>query len=366
MSISDGREQAIRDALHRDLEQERVDQFSSIISNTEVTIRDVIPDIDQDDYDVRGAMKRFVAYEYKEEPTLYVNPKLGIETGISELRFAPYMSRGGKKSKHGVFFGKLALGGYDGIDVAVKPHDTTLESTDFQYFESAVGDYFKTAAVHDLGVFTLTHAGIFLGSPDDEMAYSMTMLKEGVTTIDSIDWSQFFPNTQRHPGMQQIWTSIAEQLACFHDYSDGKLYKSHGDLAPRNIATSSDEGQFFIDWETASFTPGIPKDTEVGATSAYLDLSVLVESMCLPPHANLGGKNGIGIFYGKQGDWWKGFRDIFWDTYATMRRELANKQSHKNRLTSQLDEELDWLESELEDSIIMYRDICNDIPSLKA
>jgi len=211
-----------------------------------------------------------------------------------------------------------------------------------------------------LGIYTVTPAGILLSSKEKEKAYSMTLLEEGLTTLDSIDWSNYYPDIEQNPGMNELWRAVSGQSAMLH--SEGN--KAHGDMAARNIATGTESAVFFIDWEYATIGRQAPRDAEGRYTNSYADLSVLLESMCLPPHANIGGKAGIGIFYGKQGDWWEGFCRIFYDEYIHTRTELSTQGGHHKQTECEVAEELHELTRTLRQNMEMMKCICDSIPAV--
>lgn len=336
----------------RDAEFERVWAFNETLKNIRMT-QSVDTDINfGDERPVAFAQKRFLAFEHSDDRlTLYTNPEV-VTTEPEHYSFVPRISRAGKLSQHGVFFGDLSLGNGQEVAVAVKPHVDERRA-------SCLDEYFNNDAVHQLGIYTLTSMGFILGDREEEPAYSLTILKEGLTTLDSIDWSEFFPDISANPGMQEMWRSIAGQAATLHDEGN----KSHGDLAGRNIADTvnagGQEGTFFIDWETADIRQRKPRDAEVRFNRSYGDLSTLMESMCLPPKANY--KSGIGIFFGKTGDWWQGFRDIFFDEYLDVRRGLSVQGNQDRSSRADIAEELKELEISLHAETDRQRAVCESM-----
>lgn len=346
-----------------DNEARRITEFIGVLTDVK-HVAPIAPDVNMDDdLPVEYAKRRFLAFDFNNETTLFLDPSIigseGVDADETTLTFEPLVARSGKRSAHGVFFGRLQVGDSE-IDVAVKPHTTNALKT-------GPDDYFKMAAVREEGFHTLTPIALLLADKDADVAYSMTLLEEGLTTLDSIDWLSFFPNITRNPGMQELWREVSGQVAILH--SDGK--KSHGDLAARNIAIHPDGAAFLIDWEYAYITGIPPRDAESRYNRSYSDLSTLLESMCLPPHANLGGvegiggKSGIGIFYGKEENWWEGFCDIFWDEYVHTRLQVASLGNHKGRALQEVKEELEELERSLQEDMRMMQDICASIPPLK-
>ncbi len=343
-----------------DNEARRLGEFMEALDDV-TQVQFIEPDIDMaDEYPVEFAKRRFLAFNFENEPTLFLNPDVvaGINPSDTSFTFEPLVSRSGKRSAHGVFFGRLGVGEQT-IDVAVKPHMVNA-------FEAGPDDYFKMAAIRDEGFYTLTPAALLLTDKDTDIAYSMTVLEEGLTTLDSIDWSDFFPDITANPGMQELWRAVSEQSAFLHAEGD----KEHKDLAARNIAVDPDGSAFFIDWEYAYITGNSPRDAETRYNHSYGDLHTLLESMCLPPHANIGaaegmgGKSGIGIFYGKTEDWWQGFCDIFFDEYVHTRMQLAEAGNHKGRVLHEVEEELEQLRISLQADIQKLQTLCEFIPPL--
>lgn len=343
--------EVLEHARMQDAEAERIGEFMMALL-TVTDIKPILPDTNFDDVEpIYFAEKRFLAFDYSDQPTLYLNPDLGVEIqGPQDLSFTPLVARGGKRSAHGVFFGRLRKG-EDEISVAVKPHTANA-------FITGLDDYFKNHAISELGFYSLKPAGLLLASR--EKAYSMTVLEEGLTTLDSIDWSHYYPNAEENPGMQEMWRVISDQAAILHAMGN----KTHGDMAARNIATNTDGLTFFIDWEHAQLSNNKTRDAETRYSRSYADLSVLLESMCLPPHADIGGKAGIGMFYGKKCDWWKAFCEVFFDEYVAVRLTMAEDGNHHGQALRDVNEELKQLEIDLREDVRMMKDICDNIPPL--
>lgn len=351
MNEHEGRQNQIES--HTDKELERVEKFQQFLKETD-NVLPYRPTFDfEEDLPVKNAINRFMAYEAVNETALYIDPTFIRDVADNNLSFSPLVSRGGKRSAHGVFFGDLYSGNNHIATVAVKPHEISG-------IDSCLNDYANTLAVQDLGIFSVQSLGFIMNKNKKGEAYSFTILEETLTTLDSIDWSNFYPATDINPGMQEMWRILSDQLAVLHE--GGNI--SHGDMAARNIATIAEqagsESIFFIDWEMARISKLAPRDAEVRYNHSYADLSVLMESMCLPPHGNF--KSGIGLFYGKDIDWWLGFREVFFDEYCDVRRLLAAKGKHHNQEVQEVDDELNALSSSLRADIEMMRDICSDIP----
>lgn len=336
-----------------DKELERVEKFQRTLSETNIVLP-FRPEFDfEEDLPVRNAIDRFLLYEAQTDTTLYIDPSFHSNITDNNLTFSPLVSRGGKRSAHGVFFGDLYNDNNHIATVAVKPHEVSG-------IDSCLNDYANTLAVQDLGIFSVQSLGFIMNKNKKAEAYSFTILEETLTTLDSIDWSKYYPTTDINPGMHEMWRVLSDQLAVLHD--GGNI--SHGDMAARNIATIAEqEGSdsiFFIDWEMARISKLAPRDAEVRYNHSYADLSVLLESMCLPSHGNF--KSGIGLFYGKDVDWWKGFKEVFFDEYCDVRRLLSAKGKHHNIVAQEIDEELQALEQSLKADIEMMKDICSAIP----
>lgn len=344
-----------------DHEKIRIDQFGEVLRDL-VGIKP-IPDSfkfdSEHDNPVETAVKNFKDLELPTKKTLYLhNEFFPQQIDTPAITIEPLVARGGKNSKHGVFFGGLNMGENVVIEVAVKPHITAVRSmqeSDATY--SAVKDYANNKIVHELGFDGLQPVGFLLDSLN--RAYSFTKLDESITTLDSIDWTNFYPDIHLNPVMHNYWRRISQQAAYLHSIGSSQ----HGDLAPRNIAVSSvpvaDEAIFFIDWEDANINLLNPRDAEVAYGHSYTDLSVILESMCRPPHASF--KPGIGIFYNKNDDWWEGFKQIFLDEYCNFRIELATQGNHSSSKINNVKEELVELQRTLQQDIEMYKEICQDL-----
>lgn len=287
---------------------------------------------------IEQAARRFLIYDREVQPTFYLEPGQIEQVPQTIAGFQAFISRGGKRSNHGVFFGNLQFNDDSQLPVAVKPH--TGEGANVT--ESCLRDYFKNAAINKLGFFSLQPVGLVL---DSSRAYSLTALEESLTTLDSIDWSNFYPDTSQNPGMVQIWSQVARHLAALH--AQGSLM--HGDLAARNIAVTSDSQVFFMDWEYASIDLKEPRDVKVKFGYSFTDLDVLAASLCVPPDAQI--KGGIGLFAGKSGDWWEGFREFFYDEYEAFRLDYVRGTKRQ----AAVEEELQELRRSLEQSFKMHQ-----------
>ncbi len=335
-----------RQFIDSDLELGRMQEFATSLGRVSQVIEDGV-DLDLSaEYPVANAISQ-VIFSENTPSTLCLNADFFNAHGrfTDSVSFDPRVARGGKKSFHGVFFGDIELGDGGSIPVAVKPHkDDALRS--------CLGDYFSNIAVGELGFPNLRPVGYVV---DRGVAYSITELDETLTTLDSIDWTEFFPSINTNPGMREIWHKLAKSTAVLHD--GGNI--SHGDYAARNIATTVDGGVFAIDWERALIGTGDPRDSEARYQRSYPDISCLLESMCRPTFANF--KAGIGIFYGHEGSWRQGFNEIYLNTYLDYRRELAALGSHTAKKESEIEEEIRQLQKDILVEVDMQRDICRDL-----
>jgi len=330
-------------------ELERVTAFQSTLGSiveikpvsTEMNLKEVNP--------VDDKVEHFMRYERLGKTALYLDPGFQDYKSSEEIRFEPLTTRVGKNSMHGVFFGNLVFDEQGEVPVAVKPY------VDDKPNQASSKDYFNNVAVKELGISSLLPVGFVIDGKDQ--AYSMTRLEDSLTTLDSIDWSGFYPNIDEHRGMREIWSQTARQLALVH--SLGSIM--HGDIAARNIGIAPDNGgAILIDWEHSHISLHSPRDAEVRYSYSHNDLNTLVESMCLPRHINF--KPGIGIFYGKDGDWWGTFDELFYEEYASLRADYAVLGNHKGAVAASVNEELEVLENSLKDSMVMQKDICSQIP----
>lgn len=331
-----------------DIEQGRVEEFAeSILGVRQTQVIETYMDFD-DRTPVRQAINRFMSFEYRGVPTLYLDENLKNLGSIALTGFTPRVARGGKNSAHGVFFGDLLFEEIS-VPVAVKPH--TIEGAT----RSSLTDHFNGVAVNKLGLFALQPAGCLLNN--EQRGFSLTMLDETLTTLDTIDWTNFYPDVEDHPGMMQIWSQVARQLGLLH--STGAM--SHGDLAGRNIAVTADNYAFLIDWERAHISTHQPLDAEIRYEFSHPDLASLLESMSLPEDNAF--KAGLGIFYGKKGElseWWEGFKTLFFDEYLSIRREIAETSNNK-QLLAEVERELQALNISLLNDMKMMHDICREI-----
>jgi len=270
-----------------------------------------------------NAVKVFNSYE-KKAPGLYLDKSAETYSSSKITEFLPRVARGGKNSAHGTFFGDLVFDDGQQIAVAVKPYQYGSNN------ESALMEYFNTKAVNKIGLYTLQSVGVLLSPNDSKPAYFITELIDSLTTLDTINWSGFFPNTDANPEMVQIWSQVARKLAFLHSLGSSM----HCDFAGRNIALNEDDYVFFIDWEKSHISRLAARDSEVSYNFSYTDLAMLMESFVHLPNAKF--KAGLGIFCGKDDDWWQGFRDIFLDEYIDTRNRFAETNKNQTQVTEEL------------------------------
>ncbi|HLC91911.1 MAG TPA: hypothetical protein VJC09_02565 [Candidatus Saccharimonadales bacterium] len=316
---------------------ERIDDFRATLG----MLREVRPDhsivINLDLPDpTDNAMNFFRQQEFIESPhtphRLYLNQSIGfiaVNETLSEVSFAPRKHRAARFSSHGLFMADLHVETEKGdvldIPVAVKPHeDEAGEAND-----TCLREYVNTLAVAQMGIHTLQPVGIINGM---ERAYSLTRLEEDITTLDSIDWSNFYPNMEDNPGMLNIWSQVARQAAMLHSIGNNM----HGDMAARNIATTIDDAVFFIDWEMANISKQKPHGSTTSWAFAHSDIDRLVASMCMPPDPKYGG--GIGIFTSKDGDWNAAFEKIFFNEYSSYRMGFAEANQSESATKKELED----------------------------
>lgn len=291
-------------------EQDRVVAFQETLDTVgDARVLHLKLDLYQDD-PVRDVSQQVKAEGYKSEPSLLVNPKYE-ELTKGAVSFAPYRTRGGKRSMHGVFFGELRYGEGDDektVPVAVKPH--TTDSRD-----SAARDYATNVIVDEIGLHNLESIGVIMSSDAEKTTYSMSLLNPEITTLDSVNWEYM----KKHPATAQqvpiIWNQVARRAAMLHSLGSVK----HGDLAARNIALHADGDVFPIDWELASLSLKQPLDAEARYNLSRADLGLLLESVVMPLKAPAGSlRSGIDLFKGST-DVWADFKSTIYDEYVQTR-----------------------------------------------
>lgn len=322
-----------------DTESVRVSEFQELLG--QLSVKPLTTELDMSDADpTQRARTEFIGRDYQARPTLYVAANIAGEVGSSIQGFKPYISRSGKASAHGVFFGALVLN--DGFDlpVAVKPHEVT-EDTGLSRRESETSclrDYFTNVAAEKCGLKSLEPVGFMLS--EGEQPYSLTVLDEKLTSFDSINWTRYYEEGYETVGMRELYYKAALHAANLHDTG----YSYHGDLAPRNIATNLYGQVFFIDWEKGNVTQSEAPDVEERFGKSLVDLKALMMASVKPP---FGSDPGIGMFMQCQGNYWEEFKDVFFDDYAETRLVLASRGSHHMRRLRNTHEELKHLEATL-------------------
>lgn len=332
-----------------DLEHERVARFNELITQ-ELPVHCITPQIDLSNSNpLHSAIREIRGQGVQRGLLLDVVTMRSITYEGSEVprvvEFTPRVSRG-KKSAHGVFFGDIVFDNDRTLEVAVKPF------TDDNNEWCALYDQLSNYAVRKIGLYTLEPAGVLLdGNREHGTSYSMTVLEEGMTTFDSIDWTDFADAMEENPGMTELWRSLARTVAVLH--ASGQ--SNQGDLAGRNIATSDDGGAFLIDWEKARFSGDAPRDAETRYQFSSVDLTQLVESMCQRPDDPL--MPGLGIFNLERNDWWEQFCTIFYDDYLDTRRILAQEGSHHKATVADVNSELTALTDKLKSEMQKQRKV---------
>jgi len=282
-----------------------------------------------------SAIDRVMTYEYPTPPTLRYDPAFSEIDGSPLEGFSPRSARGGKNSRHGVFFGDLHFRNGLDLPVAVKPYE---EEDPKKTAWSTLKDYYNGLAVGHIGLYSLQPVGHLLDG--SKTGYSITLLEETLTTLDSIDWSNYYPNIGAHPGMSNIWSQIGRQAAMLHSLGAN----THWDMAGRNMAETAEDYAFFIDWESSVISPVQPPQAEMRFEFSFPDLKELMRTMCFSPYAQP--EAGLGIFHGKNGDLWQAFRDVVFDEYLGVREDMATAAGDKAQRTEVMSE-LDVLQGSL-------------------
>lgn len=332
-------EQLPGNEVEPNLERQRIEEFRQTLNLINI-VKPLEVEFDRNDEEpVTRAIERFKMYDLESTSGLYLAPNYKDEITSIE-GFTPFMARG-RRSAHGVFLGELHIHSGKVIPVAVKPHRVA------QIFESCTKDYFSNAAIREFGFDTLEPVGMII---DHKRAYSMTLLEETLTTIDSIDWRNFLNSLEENPGMLETWQHIGRLLGTFH--AMGSMM--HGDLAARNIATTAEGAVLFIDWERARISLSSPRDAEIRYGYSYADLACLLDSMCLPTTHEF--KAGIGLFYGHNVDWWESFCDLVFDEYCAYRLEIARLGNHHAAKEADVVNELEQLRRSLREDARIFQD----------
>jgi len=281
---------------------------------------------------IQDATRSFLQFDQKTTPALYLSRENEAFTEAGRPTFVPRVSRSGKRSAHGVFFGDLLFEDGSAIPVAVKPHEVDAPE------QSCATDYFSNEAASELGLETLESVGMILAPG---RAYSMSRLVPTLDTLDSVDWETAAETQHTENDIMTVWDQVARQTAMLHAYGN----VSHGDLAARNIAITPDSsGIFFIDWEKAEVSTLPPRDEEVSYAHSSTDMISLMESMALPrTHF----KGGIDVLKGYE-DKWQGFSELVFDEYVQTRIGFARTPRDVIQIRSELRELENTLKSHLD------------------
>lgn len=316
-----------------EVEQERVRHFQGVLAEvTDIKTVDIPLDL-HTPTPISDAEQHFSWAEYTDGTSVYLHEDYQGAASTSEVTFVPRQSRSGRRSAHGVFFGDLIFGDGGVVPVAVKPHETDVDT-------SCITDYLTNIAARQLGLDTLQPVGMVMGH-DTKINYSMTRL-DTIDTLDSIDWETIINTDPKDEDMLAIWDQVARQTAMLH--SMGSI--DHGDLAARNIGVRLDGGVFLLDWEHANFSTIPPRDAEASYVHSRKDVGELMESMVRPrthPY-----KAGIGLLSNHPNPW-EGFRELVFDDYAATRLGFA--ETHNN--VAEVQEELHELERSLQDYLAL-------------
>lgn len=330
-----------------DPELDRVCDFLKTLTSVR-SIRELKTTLDfKEQAPVDLAMQRFLCNEHNQRDTssrLYLAPPFAGRYGTSEqvdVDFLPRVSRAGKNSRHGVFFGDL---GFD-LSTSLLPVAVKIHAED-RHVQSCLREYFNNVGCSQQAIDCPQAVGVVLSR---NQAYFLTELDETLTTLDSINWSGFHGAMEENPGMREIWSHVAKITAALHSVGNSV----HGDLAPRNIGINTDGGVRLIDLEDSRIDASPPRDAEVRFGSSYQDLSMLVEALCRP--LNLAFKPGIGLFTEVARDWWKDFCYLIFDENVEDRLSLARVGSHHTRHEAAVRSELDVLRQSLNEDVEMHK-----------
>jgi hypothetical protein len=280
----------------QDQESRRIQQFYEVLDQVEA-VKPLTLAIDRDaEKPAEAAAYDFLTVDYVPGTTLHVVPELATDFESGFLGFVPLVSRTGKASKHGVFFGSFFFTDGTELKAAIKPH-TTSEDTYAAYKKaemSCLYDYFTNVAARELGFESLEPVGLITNNQGTN--YSITWLDQNLVTLDSTDWTCFFQPGFKNEGMREELAKAARITALLH--ATGASY--HGDLAARNIATNSEGQIFLIDWEHGNITNRPARDIEERFGYSWKDLKNFADSLANPPGHSL---PGIGIFSALDGNW---------------------------------------------------------------
>src|SRR3990167_11276977 len=122
------------------------------------------------------ALAQVLDSEYLEPPAFCYDSDFKV-IDVSPIEgFSPRSARGGKNSRHGVFFGDLHFSNGINLPVAVKPSQSLDPKRPQEAAWAALKDYYNTSAAGWLGLYTLHPVGYVLDGPD--RAYSFTVLEK--------------------------------------------------------------------------------------------------------------------------------------------------------------------------------------------
>jgi hypothetical protein len=319
------------------LEYQRVRRFQECLGGVSVKKIETKVDISAK-LPSESASEDFLSFEVQYDSTFYAQPDMYeyFKAGIDH--FEPFVSRGGKASRHGVFFGALVVGdGDEEVQVAVKPHARTEDTYvgKKEADRSCLKDYFVNVAAIECGFTTLTPVGVLLNSEND--AYSFTTLDTGLTSLEAIRWPKFYkPEIELVDG-SGIWSKMSMQTAIVHDTGDSH----HGDLAGRNAAIHLFGQLMLIDLEDGNFTLHESHDIEERFGNSLVDLRKLMDSMATPKKAP---NPGLGLFDRMKTNWWPAYHKLFFEEYAQIRLDMAAQGSHHMKKLKETKQEVRQLE----------------------
>lgn len=328
------------------LEQARIAEFQGILARAAVLPLTASVDIEQAD-PVAAAKDSFFRTDFQpvgedglSRPTFYALPEVTHELAEDLVGFEPFISRGGKASGHGVFFGALQFADGMELAVAVKPHFSNENDPESKRNaeSSCLQDYFGNVAAKKCGFESLEPVGFILD--EDGTPYSLTVLDQTLDTLDNINWTHFFEEGFDTIGMKDLLYKVAMITALLHN--NGESF--HGDLAARNIATNIYGQVFLIDWEYGNVTNSPAPDAEERFGKSWVDLRKLLQSMIRPANIK---DPGVGMFEHCKESYWDNFKELFFDDYLEARKQLAQQGSHHMKKLRDTEAELQQLENSL-------------------
>lgn len=323
----------------------KVQEFASLLSSIEVVPMEFEVDVSSQNPSVDVMREVQVSSDFK-TPKFFVIPELFESVSKRLVGFEPVVASGVQGSRHGVFFGDLVFDDWSEIAVAVKPYvSPTDEVNEKRKAESeCLNDFFTTTAARESGFESIVPLGFILDA--DGTPYSITLLDEGIDTLDTFDWTNFFDEDFDSQNMRNILTKLAFHAAILHEHGDS----FHGDLAPRNAAYTMEGNVFLIDWEYGKVTSHSSGDPEEHFGRTFTDLKSMMLAMMDP--TDLKHNPGIGLFESAKGPWWDAFQETFFLDYAECRRMLATQGSHHQKKLQQTSQEITMLEHMLQETMI--------------